>query len=308
MATPPLVARVPASTSNLGPGFDALGLALDLAVEVELSGPAAGGRTARVESCGAAEGWPEQGDLVVAALELGAARLGLELGPVALRARSEVPLERGLGSSGAAVVAGLVLARALAGRDVPDEELLGWALELEGHPDNVTPALLGGCTLSVPESSGVVFVRQPVHASIRVAIAWPDACVSTREAREVLPREVPLEDAVENARRLALLLEGLRSGDPRLLALGVEDHLHVRHRLPLVPGGERAILAAREAGAWLATLSGSGSALVALADEARVGGVAVAMRAVLARANASAEGRVVAIDREGARVREGRWR
>src|SRR5205085_286756 len=112
-------------------------------------------------------------------------------------------------------------------------------------------------------------------------------------ARGVLPRTVPFADAVENPRRLALLLEGLRRADPELLALGGEDRLHVRHRLPLIPGGAEALAAARESGAWLATISGSGSALVALGPRARREAIAEALRVELARADGEAHARVV---------------
>ncbi len=292
--------RVPASTSNLGPGFDLLGLALDLPLTVTVLGEHDGPAPALVRTRGEAQGWPREGELLCRALELGARRLGLASAPLALEVHSDIPLERGFGSSGAAIVAGLVLASRLAGRAVQARESLGWALELEGHPDNVTPALLGGCTLSVPTARGLVWLRQEVHASIRIALAWPRRTLPTREARRVLPTTVPFADAVENPRRLALLLEGLRSADPECLGLGGEDRLHVPYRVGLIPGAGEALRAARDAGAWLATLSGSGSGLVALADGARVEAVADALRAELERAEPGAQARVVAIDTLGA--------
>lgn len=305
MPPPSLAVRVPGSTSNLGPGFDLLGLALELYLDVEVTGPAAGPSSERIEACGEAASWPARGDLLLSALEHGAQRLGAEIPPVALRVRSQVPLERGLGSSGAALVAGLVLARELCAATATDAELLTWAHELEGHPDNITAALLGGCTLSLPGPDGLVAIRQAVHPSIRFAVAWPRRPLPTAAARRALPSLVPFADAVENPRRLACLLEGLRSADARLLELGGEDRLHVRHRLPLVPGAERALAAAREAGAWIATLSGSGSALIALADESRVQGAADALQRELARCDDQVVARVIALETRGARIVRG---
>ncbi len=305
MSALPLAVRVPSSTSNLGPGFDFLGLALPLTLEVELVRRSSDGRTSRMESGGAAREWPLEEDLLARALRLGQSRMGLEPAGYALRVRSQVPLERGLGSSGAAIIAGLTLARALSGREVSDSQLLRWALELEDHPDNITPALLGGCTLSMPAGAELVTIRQPVHSSLHVAVAWHDERIPTRCARAALPASVPFTDAMENPRRLGCLLEGLRTGDPRLLRLGGEDRLHVRHRLPLIPGGERALAAAEEAGAFLATLSGSGSALIALCDADRVAVVAKALRDELARVRPAAEAHVMKPEARGATVIRG---
>lgn len=303
--TSPLAVRVPASTSNLGPGFDLLGLALALYVDVELAPRSTGEPFELIETLGEAREWPRNGNLFTTALVRGAERFGAHLPPLELRVRSNVPLERGLGSSGAAVVAGLVLARALAQNEREDRELLDLAFELEGHPDNVTPALLGGCTLSLPTPRGIVAIRQAVHASIRIAVAWPDARLSTREARAALPKHVQFSDAVENPRRLACLLEGLRTGDATLLELGGEDRLHVQHRLPLIPGAARALDAARDAGAWLATLSGSGTALIALGPEAHIRAIVEALRDGLATAQDAVHAQEIALEPRGAYVVRG---
>jgi homoserine kinase len=134
-----------------------------------------------------------------------------------------------------------------------------------------------------------------LHPSLAFAVAWPGARLGTTFARNLLPLEVPFADAVENPRRLGLLLEGLRRGDPELLQLGSVDHLHVPYRLAHVPGGEAGMGAAREAGAFLATLSGSGTALFAIADAEHVAGVAEAMAAAFRDAGEEAVGRVVEV-------------
>jgi homoserine kinase len=207
---------------------------------------------------------------------------------------SEIPVARGLGSSGAAVAAGLLLCDAFARHPSSIDELLAWGLELEGHPDNSSAALLGGCTLSVPRpGGGLRVVAQELHSDLGFALAWPDVPLATHAARSVLPSAVRFEDAVENPRRLALLLEGLRRADPELLRLGSADRLHVPYRLPLIAGAENAFVSAREAGAWLATISGSGSALIAIGPHEHVEAIADSMADALRVDGRNAEGRVV---------------
>lgn len=294
--------RVPASTSNLGPGFDLLGLALSLYLEVEAT-LRTGGHHELADLAGEALCWPaERENLLLQAFERGCAVLGAPAPSLAVRARSSIPVGRGLGSSGAAVAAGLSLARAMVAPEDADapspvdpcsDPLLVAAVELEGHPDNAVASLLGGCTLALPHAGGLRVLRQPVHPTIGFAVAWPRSPLPTAEARRALPAQVPFGDAVENARRLAALLEGLRTGDPELLALGEEDRLHVPYRLPRIRGGARALDAARDAGAWLATVSGSGSGLVALGPHAAIPDVASAMERVLEAEDGPAAGRVV---------------
>ncbi len=295
MSSFPLAVRVPASTSNLGPGFDCLGLALSLRLELRLLAPIGGSQhsiarsgSLREELRGAAR------DLSLAAFERAAARLGIP-GAFAFEAASEIPVGRGFGSSGAAIAAGLLLADALAETPLAPRELLELGIELEGHPDNVTAALAGGCTLChpSPRGTGPVFLAPPIHPSIGFALAWPGFPLPTERARGALPASYPRADALENARRLPFLLAGLAQGDPELLAIGGEDRLHVPHRLPLIRGARRALDAARGAGAWLATISGAGSGLVALGPHDRIALVATAMEQVFSEDLGQAESRVV---------------
>jgi homoserine kinase len=303
MPRAPLTVRVACSTSNLGPGFDTLGLCLSIFLEVDLLGRAPGDAHVWEERAGEARDWPVENERVTRAFALGARIAGArETPPMTWRARSEIPVCRGLGSSGAATAAGLLLGVAWAGGAPRTHEraLVAAGAELEGHPDNSTASLLGGCTLATPDGAEWRVARQPVHPSLGFAVAWPRATVATADARGVLPGEVSFNDAVENPRRLAALLEGLRGGDPDWLRVGAEDRLHVRYRLPLIAGAARALDAAREAGAALATISGSGSALVAIGPPARMRAVADA----LAGALEDAAGRVVDVVREAPVVRE----
>ena len=213
---------------------------------------------------------------------------------------SEIPVGRGLGSSGAAVAAGLLLAASLVPEPPDAARLLEWGIRCEGHPDNVAASLLGGCTLCHPDPSGAgpACIAQPVHPSIAFAVAWPARPLSTAEARAALPDTVPHADAVENPRRLALLLEGLRTGNPRWLSAGGEDRLHVDARLSLIPGARRALEAARDAGAWLATLSGAGSGTIALGSHDRIESIAAAMRSAFRQTTGAGEARVPSLVRD----------
>ncbi len=292
-----LEVTVPASTSNLGPGFDFLGLALSLYLRVRVTKHAgSGGTHAIARTGGTAVDWPKTSDnLLFRAFDLASERLNGERGAgVSFDVDSDIPIARGLGSSGAAIAAGLLLASAASRRPASSAELLAWGLELEGHPDNSCAALLGGCTLSVPMHDGRLrVVAQELHRDLGFALAWPAERLSTARARGVLPRTVPFQDAVENPRRLALLLEGLRSGDPELLRAGSVDRLHVRYRLPLIAGAESALAAAADAGAWLATISGSGSGLVAIGPHDRVEAIGSSMAEALRVGGRSAESRLV---------------
>jgi len=293
---------VPCSTSNLGPGFDMLGLALELRLDVELCGPGHADGHRLLSATGTAAEWPTADNLLFRAFDKALAHFGFSRAPAQFRVHSEIPLERGLGSSGAAVAAGLLLANAcmhgIADRDV----LAQLGMQLEGHPDNSTASLFGGCTLGVPLEDGLRVLHPELSKELGFAVAWSDAKLSTERARDALPRSVPFASAVENPRRLALLLEGLKRADPVLLAEGGKDELHVAYRLPLIPGGEQALEAAREAGAWLATISGAGSALVAIAPPARCEGVGAAMAAALASSSEWTEHRALGAARGLPRV------
>lgn len=295
---PSLALRVPGSTSNLGPGFDLLGLALSLHLEVRATPVPDATEHEMVRTGPFASEVDDADDLLLAAYERVLSELGVRAGALRLDVVCGIPVGRGFGSSGAAVAAGLLLGRArAAGADaeVPDlEHLLAWGIDIEGHPDNVTASLFGGCTLCHPDADGrPAHVSNPIDPGIGFAVAWPPDPLSTARARAVLPATVAFRDAVENPRRLALLLEGLRTGDARLLAIGGEDRLHVAYRLPLVPGAGEALFAARRAGAWLATISGAGSGMVALGPRARAASIAAAMQAAFEHVTGGGQGCVV---------------
>ena len=241
--------RVPASTSNLGAGFDCLGLALDLWLEARLiegDGPAI--------YKGTLAGLSPDRDLIAQTLR----QAGLA-GHWRLEVRSEIPVGKGLGSSGAAVVAGLALSELARGAKLDPDALLEPATAIEGHPDNVGPAIYGGLFLASPGGRGLT-----LSPALGVALAVPDASLDTHAARARLPRNVTRDVAVAQAGRAAALLHGLTHDRPELIAYGMDDRLAVPYRRDLIPGFDAAVSAGRAAGAHGVTISGAGSSLLGI--------------------------------------------
>jgi homoserine kinase len=288
--------RVPATTSNLGPGFDALGLALRLYNTLELEAADA----PRIEIDGdGAETLPRDPShlayraaiaVVVLQAERGIRRESL---PAAfhLRQHNRIPLARGLGSSAAAIVGGAAAANALLGGPLDRQALLDLAAGMEGHPDNVAPALLGGLVACVTTEAGTIRTVRLIPQRLRVVIAIPEFAVSTAEARRLLPEAVPFRDAVFNVTRTALLVAALADGRMDLMDEAMRDRLHQPYRARLVPGLDAVFSAARDAGARGVALSGSGPTVVAFGDGAGIG-------AAMCRAFEAAGARCRSIDAE----------
>lgn len=285
--------RVPASTSNLGPGFDLLGLTLSLFLEVEARPGTGNGPHRITPGGGQAAAWPVADNLLARAFDAVFRAAGQAAPPQSFHATSQIPIARGLGSSGAAVAAGLLLGEARLHES--GSEGLGLSalhelgIALEGHPDNVTASLFGGCTLCLPKSDeargahATALVPWPIAPSLGFAVVWGDATLATARAREVLPTSVPFADAVENPRRLAMLLAGLQQGEQQLLAIGAHDRLHHEARLALIPGGAETLAAAEAAGAWMTAINGSGSSLLAIGPRERAAEFATLLGATLDR-------------------------
>jgi homoserine kinase len=254
--------RVPATTANLGPGFDCLGMALDLWNEVRFS-LVGEGIVVTVEGLGA-EALPRDGDNLVARAFR---RLCEEAGrpaPAGLSIHCDirVPTSSGLGSSSTAIVAGLIGANELLGRPLDRDRVLGIAAAMEGHPDNVAAALLGGLTIVVQKRDRLL-TKKILVPEVHVALAVPDLPFSTDAARAELPTEVTMADAVFNLQRTPLVVEALRTADLELLSQVMDDRLHQASRLKRIPGGRTAWLAAQNAGAAAVAVSGSGPSLIA---------------------------------------------
>lgn len=280
--------RVPCSTSNLGAGFDCIGLALSRYLEVTWE-PADGLRVERGGTLAGLDIDPE-GDAVVSAFASALGARGESNVRGVFRMTSTIPVARGLGSSAAATVAGLALAAAAHGERPAVDSLLDAAVRIEGHADNSAPCLMGGLVgVARTADAGSRAFRLPLSDALGFAFAAPAVEVSTVQARRSLPSTVPHAAAVRSLSRVAALVHGLASGEPDLLRIGFEDELHVPWRLPLIPGADGAIAAARAAGAFAVTISGSGSGLIAVSAKDRAAGVASAMAAAFGE-DGAAEG------------------
>jgi homoserine kinase len=294
-----LVVTVPATTANLGPGFDSLGLALALFNVVEVWPDDAEPHVIEGEGTASLPCGP--GNLVRRSMRAVGQRVGRELPRVGIRQRNDIPLARGLGSSSAAIVGGCVAANELLGAPLTGSELFAIEAEIEGHPDNVAAASFGGLTVCYQTADGPHWLEITPLAPPKAVVAIPEHVVSTEEARRALPDSVPRADAVLNVGHAAAVVAAFATGAHAALGAALEDRLHQPYRAHLVPGMDEAIAAACEAGAFGAALSGSGPTIVAFAAS-REEAVAAAMKAALARAGVKATTRVLEIWNDGATV------
>src|SRR6266853_1655156 len=258
--------RVAGSTSNLGAGFDCVGVAVGRWLRVTAQATR-GGKPVVIDRGGtlrALDIAPEA-DLLYRGFAAACRRAGREVpAGLALVAESDIPVARGLGSSAAATVAGAAAATALLDLALDAAGLVELCSELEGHPDNVAPAVFGGANLVLRGPDGLIVTPLPIHSSLALVFAVPDFTVETKRARAALPATLPHADAARAAAKSAALVHGLAHGDARLLSTGLDDVLHVPFRRALVPGYDEVTGAARQAGAYGATLSGSGPTIVAV--------------------------------------------
>lgn len=255
--------RVPATTANLGPGFDCLGLALDIWNELEVSFFR---EDLRIEIEGEGEKIlpRDAANSIYRSMQAVADHFGKPLPTgLSLHCVNRIPLGSGLGSSSAAIVAGIYAGYALLNQPIHQEQILNLAATLEGHPDNVAPCIYGGLVASMNEIGQFISRPLPI-APLSLVIVTPEFVFPTSQARAALPKEILLADAVYNLSHSALLIQALASGDLALLALAMKDRLHQPYRLPLIPGAIAALEAAQSAGAVASALSGAGSSLLAI--------------------------------------------
>ncbi|MET4640075.1 homoserine kinase [Mycetocola sp. 2940] len=258
--------RVPATSANLGPGFDTLGLALSVYDEVTVTVRDEPGAFVEVNGVGESVVPTDASNLVVRSIAYTFEAMGQPVPGFDLVAHNVIPHGRGLGSSGAAVVAGIVAAKGLLADvvDIDSDTLLRVATELEGHPDNVAPALFGGLTIAWVEPTGPQHKKLLVHRGVSPLILVPQHTLSTKLARSLQPVSVPHEDAVFNVSRSALLIAALTQS-PELLFAGTEDRLHQSYRASAMPETDRLVTLLRSAG-HAAVVSGAGPSILVLAD------------------------------------------
>lgn len=290
--------RVPASTSNLGGGFDCVGMAVDrwlhAAVIVD---PAAHGITMHRGGSLTSLQCDPHDDLVYEGFATACERGGVSVPTgLAFDVTSDIPVARGLGSSAAALVAGAALADTSLQLGLGNGGVATLVSQIEGHPDNAAPAVFGGAMLGVARDDATrtrpctyAFSTLPVHPALAFIFAVPPLEVTTASARAVLPTHVSFSDAVCAVQRSAALVHGLATGDADLLSRALDDVLHVPYRMALIPGYEGVVSAALAAGAFGGTLSGSGSAMVAIGRPADAVAIALAMQAAFGLHDLAAE-------------------
>lgn len=293
--------RVPATSANLGPGFDTLGLALAIYDELEVETLAPGRYEFELSGVGADSVPRDERHLVLRAMQYTLEKLGFEMPGIRLRAVNSIPHGRGLGSSGAAIVSGVLAASGLIDdqRRLTSEEMLGLATELEGHPDNVAPCLFGGLTIAWMDANGHAHSKQlAVHRGVSVLVLVPDETMSTKVARSLQPEQVPHADAIFNLSRSALMVAAMIQS-PELLFDATEDRLHQTYRASAMPKTKALIDELREQG-LAAVVSGAGPSVLVLCDDpgARLRAAEIAA----ARTDTTWHALMTAVDVQGATV------
>jgi homoserine kinase len=291
--TPRISVTVPATTANLGPGLDCIGLALNLYNMVTFEESSAG-LSVSVKGEGKGIIPEDETNLVVRAAERVFQLAGRRPAGLRVVQENQIPVKSGLGSSAAAVLAGILAANGLVGKPLNQEDILALASEIEGHPDNVAPALYGGLTLIVNEAGKLIVTRIPIH-EMSVAVVLPEFNLTTAEARAALPTQVPLADAIYNAGRVGLLVRALETGDYHALRVATQDKLHQPYRLPLIPGLTEVFEAGQAAGAAVA-LSGAGPSVIAFAPAGHQD-IAIAMGEAFATAGLKSRYWVLSVSR-----------
>ncbi len=252
--------KIAATTSNIGPGFDCLGVALDLYNEFSFE------LADRLTISGCPEQYCNEDNLVYRAYAHTMKKLTKTVRPIAIQFTNSVPISRGLGSSATCILAGILAANQFSGANLSNEQLLETALELEHHPDNLAPALYGGMVLSITSQSKIVSQKIKLHDDLAFVAIVPDYQLSTEKSRAVLPKQLSYEQTVFNIGRSALLISALENGNYHLLKHACDDAIHQPFRKHLIPQYDQIESLAYDYGAYAFYLSGAGSTMIALCD------------------------------------------
>ena len=308
--------KVPATTANIGPGFDCLGMALPIYNTITIEETVLPGTGVEINLMSEEENVvdemmfdniPRDGNSIVyKAVEMLYNSIGQEPSELRINIQSQIPITRGLGSSAAVVVGGLIAANKLLGSPADETALLSIATEVEGHPDNVAPAILGGFVLSSQEDDGSITYRKldwPDDWDITVCI--PDFELSTNIARSVLPKEVPMEDAIFNAKHLAMLVTAVCTKDSKLMKQSLKDRLHQPYREKLIPGMKEIMEAFKhEDGVLGCVLSGAGPALLVISYRYDLDKVKSVVRDIWNAQNIKVEFKTLKVEQQGAQILE----
>ncbi|MEH2164765.1 MAG: homoserine kinase [Nostoc sp.] len=296
-----ITVTVPATTANLGPGFDCIGAALKLYNEFKFTRLEEGGLTINVNGAEAERVQTDESNLLYQAFVKFYQHIEQTPPSVKIEIKLGVPMARGLGSSATAIVGGLVAANQLEGATLSQSQVMELAIAMEGHPDNVVPALLGGCRLAATTGTAWEICDIPWHKDVVPVVAIPNFELSTSKARGVLPTEVSRADAIFNTAHLGLLLRGLETGNGQWLKTALQDKLHQPYRKALIAGYDAVNIAAVSAGAYGMVISGAGPTLLALADKLNSKAVEAAMLAAWQEEGITAEVRSLTLDTQGAK-------
>ncbi len=296
--------KVPATTANLGPGFDALGLALDLWNEAEFLATNDNQISLTIEGEGKDKLPTGANNTIVEAALQVYELLGKPCTGLRIHCVNRVPLSSGLGSSSAAMLTGMLGANALLGNPLSREEILKLAIETEGHPDNVAPAMLGGLVASIIHERHVVSLRLTLtgqRTPIHITVVLPDFDFPTKQARAILPKQIERKDAIYNISRAVIVTEAFRVGDLDMLGEAMTDKLHQPYRIPLIPGAQEAMDAMKQAGASAVALSGAGPSLIGFSSK-RETAIGEAAKRAFAESGLNARVYKLKISRKGAEV------
>ena len=257
--------KVPATSANMGPGFDSLGIAVSMYNTIELTETDGGftvvtGREKRVVPV-------NENNMIYKAMNIVFNEAGYTPSGIRISQRSNIPVTRGLGSSSACIIGGMLGANVISGRPFKYDEILNMAAAMEGHPDNVTPALYGGFCTSVFDNGKVHFTTAKITEPIKIAVMFPDYPMPTREARKVVPDSFSKSDAVYNISRASMLVSALTLGKFDLLKVACDDRMHQKYRMSYISGAEDVFRVSYEYGAYATYLSGSGPTVVSFIDD-----------------------------------------
>ena len=305
--------RVPATTANIGPGFDCLGMALPIYNTITLEETVLPGTGVEINVIAAGDTVDQlslehvpsdENSIVYKAVELLYNSIGQSPSELKINILSNIPVARGLGSSSSVIVGALIAANELLGRPADEIALLSIACEIEGHPDNITPAMTGGLVISSQENDGSVAYRKldwPSDWAVTVCI--PDFELSTDIARSVLPADVPLKDAVYNAQRIAMFVQAVHTKDSELMKLALHDKLHEPYRMKLVPGLDKIIDNLKHFDNVLGcVLSGAGSSILIISEKNNLDKIKSVVKETWADQNIKCDIKTLSVENNGAQI------
>jgi homoserine kinase len=305
--------KVPATTANLGPGFDCLGMALPIYNTITIEETVLPGTGIEINVMADSDTIDQlsldhipadENSIVYKAVELLYNSIGQTPSELKINIHSNIPVARGLGSSSSVIVGALLASNELLGRPADEVALLSIACEIEGHPDNITPAIVGGLVISSQEEDGSVFYRKlkwPEEWAITVCV--PDFELSTDIARSVLPAEVPMKDAIFNAKRLAMFVEATHTKDAELMKMALQDRLHQPYRMKLIPGLDKIMANLRHFDNVLGcVISGAGSSILIISEKSDLDKIKEVVRETWTNQNIKCEIRTLSVENNGAQI------